>query len=112
MYRRHGEHSNGDGSTRHVDGGTQRNGDRIGIFRQTQFFTQRHVDRDIGRRAAGKEGGHTALFEASQHQRIGVALDLPEDDQRVDHKGDKQHAADQHHQQLSIAKQGIEAGLS
>ncbi|MNJ20524.1 hypothetical protein D3C77_148590 [compost metagenome] len=111
MHRRHGEHSDGDGGAGHVDGGTQRNGDSVGVFRQTQLLGQRHVDRDVGGGAAGEEGGHATLFQAGQHQRIGVALDLPEHDERVDHEGDEQHAADQHHQQLGIAKQGIETCL-
>ena len=78
---------------------------------QAQALAELQVDRDIGCRAAGEEGGHAAFAQAGQHQRIGIAADLQEHDQRVDHEGHEQHAAEQHHQQVGIAFQGLDAGL-
>ncbi|XMR37186.1 hypothetical protein ACLK12_16435 [Escherichia coli] len=39
MYHRHGQHSDGDGRTGHVDGGAQRDGDRVGIFSGRRSFS-------------------------------------------------------------------------
>ena len=111
MHRRQRQHRNGDRRPGHVDGGPQRDGHRIGLFRQAQLLAQLHVDRNVGRRATGEECGHPTLAQTGQHQRIGVALDLDVDDERIDHEGDKQHASQQHHQQVGIAQQRREAGF-
>lgn len=78
---------------------------------QAEFFRQRQVDRDVGRRAAGEERGDAALAQAQQGQRVGVAADLPEHDQRVHHQRHEQHAADQHAEQVQIAEQRVQARL-
>ncbi len=110
MYRREGQHRNGDGRARHIDGRAQRHGDGVGVAVQVQLFAQRHVNRDISRRAAREEGVDAAFAQAHEHQRIGVTADLPEHQQRVDDQRYQQHAADQNHQQLGIAKQGVKPG--
>ncbi len=79
---------------------------------QAHALAQRHVDGDVGSRAAGEEGGDAALAQAGEHQRIRVAAQLPEHEQRVDHQGDEQHAAHDHHQQLAVAEQRVETGLA
>ncbi|MDT4889034.1 hypothetical protein FQZ97_1256830 [compost metagenome] len=78
---------------------------------QAEFFAQGQVDRNVGGGAAGKEGGDAAFTQAQQHQRVGVAADLPEHDQWVDHQRHEQHAADQHRQQVQVAEQGVQARL-
>ncbi|MNE58628.1 hypothetical protein D3C80_1536690 [compost metagenome] len=111
MHRRQRQHGNGDRRTGHIDGRTQRDRNRIGVFVQIQFFAQLHIHRNIGGRAAGEERGHAAFTQAGEHQRIRIATDFPENDQRVQHQCDQQHTADQHHQQLSITPQRAEAGF-
>ncbi len=110
MHRRQRQHGDGDRRTCHVHGCTQRNRHRIGIAIQIQLLRQRHVDRNVCRRAAGEEGIHAAFTQAGQHQRIRVAADLPEHQQRVDHQRHQQHTADQDDQQLRVAPQCIETG--
>ena len=78
---------------------------------QAQAFADLQVDRHVGRRAAGEEGGQAALAQAQQDQRIGVAAQFPPDDGGVDHQGHDQHGADQHQQQSRIAEQGLQAGI-
>ena len=102
MRRRQREYGNGNRRTGHIDGGAQRNRYRIGVFVQIEFFRQRHIDRNIGGRRAGKECGNAAFAQAQQHQRVGVAADFQEHDQRVHHQRHKQHAAHQHQQQLAV----------
>ena len=82
----------------------------LGIAVQVQLLRQRHVDRNVRRRAAGEEGIHAALAQAGQHQRKRVAADLPEHQQRVDHQRHQQHTADQHNQQLRVTPQCVKTG--
>ncbi|CAI0773257.1 Uncharacterised protein [Serratia marcescens] len=111
VYRRQRQHGDGDRRAGHVDGGAQRDGNRVGVLIQVQLLAQFHVHRDVGGGAAGEEGGHAALAQAGEHQRIRVAADLPVNDQRVEHQRHQQHAAKQHHQQLGVAPQRAEAGF-
>ena len=110
MHRRQGQHGNGDCRARHVYGCAQWDRHGVGIAVQVQLLRQRHVNRNVRRRAAGEEGIHSALAQAGQHQRIRVAADLPEHQQRVDHQRHQQHTADQHNQQLRVAPQRVETG--
>ncbi|CCK17207.1 hypothetical protein BN136_3217 [Cronobacter universalis NCTC 9529] len=110
MHRRQRQHRNGDRRPRHVDGRAERDRHRIGIAIQIQLLAQRHVDRNIRRRAAGKERGHAAFAQAGEHQRVWVTADFGKHNQRVNHQRHQEHAANQHHQQLRVTPQGIEAG--
>src|SRR5690606_12803214 len=111
MHGGQGQYADGHGRASHVDGGTQRNGDGVGVLVQAQTLAQLHVDRHVGRRAAGEEGGQAAFAQAHEHQRVGIAANLPPDDDRVDDQGHEQHAADQHQQQLGVTEQGVQAGV-
>ena len=110
MHRRQGQYSDRNRRARHVHGRTQWDRHGIGIAIQVQLLRQRHVHRYVRRRAAGEEGIHAALAQAGQHQRIRVAADLPEHQQRVDHQRHQQHTADQHNQQLRVAPQRVKTG--
>ena len=111
MHRSQGQDGDGDRRAGHVDGGAQGDGHRIGFLVQTQTLAQLQVDRDVGGRAASEEGGDAALAQAGEHQRIRVAAQLPIHQRRVDQQRHQQHAADQYHQQVQVAEQGVEAGL-
>lgn len=108
---RQGQDADGDRRAGHVDGRPQWDRYRVGFLVQTQALAELQVDRDVGGRAAGEEGGQAAFTQAGEDQRVGVAADLPEYDERVDHQGDEQHAADQHHQQVQVVEQGTHAGF-
>ena len=107
-----GQYGDGDGSPGHVDGGPQRDRHRVGVFVKAQFLAQGHVDRNVGGRRPGEEGGDAAFAQAGEDQRIGVAAGLAEDDQRVDDQGDEQHGAQQHGQQVHVAGDGLEAAFT
>ena len=76
---------------------------------QAQALAQCHVYGNVGRRTAGEKCGNTAFAQAQKYQRVRVATQLPEHDQRVDHQRHKQHAADQYREQVQIAQQSAEA---
>ena len=80
------QHGNGDCCARHIDGGTQRNRNGIGIAIQIQLFTQCHIHRNVRRRAAGEEGIHAAFAQAQQHQRERVTTNFPPHQQWVNHQ--------------------------
>ena len=72
---------------------------------QVQLLGQRHVHRNVGRRAAGEEGRNAAFQQAGEHQRIGIAARLAEDDQRIDHQRHEHHRTHQHQQQVQVLLQ-------
>ncbi|MCY1400084.1 hypothetical protein D9M71_151570 [compost metagenome] len=76
---------------------------------QAQTLAQLQVDRNVRRRAAGEECGDAAFAQAGQHQRVWVAAQFPEYDERVHHQCHEQHAAQQYDQQVRVADQGAEA---
>ena len=76
---------------------------------QAQTLAQRHVHRNVGRRTAGEKRGNPAFAQAQKYQRVRVATQLPEHNQRIDHQRHKQHAANQHCEQVQITQQGTEA---
>ena len=110
MHRRQRQHGDGDCRACHIDGRPQWNRDRIGIAIQIQLLAQRHIHWNVGGGTAGEERVNAAFAQAGEHQRIGVAADLPEHQQRVNHQRYQQHTAHQHQQQLGIAPQGLETG--
>ena len=110
MYGRQGQNRDGNSRAGHVNGRAQRNRDRIGIAIQIQLFAQGHIHRNVGGGAAGKEGVYAAFAQAGHHQRIRVAADFPEHQQRVNHQRHQQHTANQHQQQLGVAPQGFKTG--
>ncbi len=93
---------NGDGRTVHVDGRAQGDGDRVNVLVQPQLLTQGHVDRDVGGRAAGEEGGQAAFTQAAEHQRVGIAVQVDEDNQWVNDQRHEQHRAHQQQQQAAV----------
>src|SRR5690606_2748094 len=109
---RQAQHADGDGGAGHVDGRAQRDGHRVSVLVQAEALADLQVDRNVGRRAAGEEGGDAAFAQHHEHQRVGIAANLPEHDGRVDHQSDEQHGADQHHQQVAVAVQRLKAGVA
>jgi hypothetical protein len=78
MHRRQRQHGNGDGGARHVDGGTQRDGNRVGVFDPDSASP--HSAMFTGMLAAElrvKKAVHAALAQAGKHQRVRVPTDLP-----------------------------------
>ena len=76
---------------------------------QIQALAQRHVDGNVGRRAAREKGRDRAFAQAGEHQRVGVAAHGQKDDERVHDQGDEQHATHQHQKQLAVAQQRTQA---
>ena len=107
----HSHDSDGNSCALHVDGSTQRNRYRIKVLVQPQLLAELHIDRDICRRASGKEGSHAALLQAAQHQRIRIALQEHKADNRVDDKSQGKHAAYQYQQQHAIINENSQAVL-
>ena len=93
---------NGDGGTIHIDGSAQGDGDGIHILIQPQLFAQIHIDRDVGGRAAGEEGGQAGFTQAAEHQRIRVAVQIHKDDKGRDDQCHKEHGAHQQEQQPAV----------
>ena len=77
-------------------------GNGVGIFVQSHFLADFHVDRDICRRAPGKEGGDRASFQTLENQRERVLADAPVYENRVGYEVDKQHRANQHGEKPSV----------
>ena len=96
------QHADGDGRSGHIDGGTQRDGDAVGVLVEIELLGQRQVHGDIGARAACEEGRDGAFAQAGQHQRVGVATGLRPDNDGVDHQRHKNHAAHEYAQQMGI----------
>ena len=92
----------GDSCTVHVDGCTKWNSNRIGIFIKSHFLAGFHIDWNICSRASGEEGSDCALLQTFEDQWIRVFANTPEYQDRVCHKVDKQHGANQNCQQLSV----------
>lgn len=104
-----GHNRNGNGRTGHVDRRPEGNGDRIRIRVDAEFFSQGHVDRDVSRRTACKEGCHTAGRDTLPNERIGISAKLGIDDDRIDDEGKDEHRPDQEGQELSVADDGFNA---
>ena len=92
----------GDGGTVHVDGGAQRDGHGIHVLIQPQLLTQGHIHGDVGGGAAGEEGGQAGLFQAAEHQRVRIAVQVDEHNERRNDEGHEQHGAHQQGQQLAV----------
>ena len=76
---------------------------------QAELFAQRHVHRNIGRRAAGEKSRHAAFAQAGEHQREGVAPRLRKHQQRIDHQRHHGHCPQQHGQQVDVLVNALEA---
>ena len=66
----------------HIDGGAERDRDRVHVLVEAELFAELQVDRDVGGRASGEEGGDAALADAGQDQRERVVPERDPDDQR------------------------------
>ena len=53
---------NSNGCAGHIYGSPQGDGDGVGISVQTELFAERHINRNVGGRAPGEEGGDKALL--------------------------------------------------
>ena len=82
---------NGDGCAGHVDRRAERDRNGIRIRVDAEFLSQREVDRDVGRRAARKEGRDAGCLDAFPDQRVRIAVDLGINDDRVDDEGEEEH---------------------
>ena len=51
---------------------------------------------------AGEERRQAAFTQAAEHQRIGIAAQIDEDDDGVDDKRHEEHRADQKQQELAV----------
>ena len=49
-----------------------------------------------------EEGGQAAFTQAAEHQRVGVAVQVDEDDEWVDDQRHEQHRAHQQQQQAAV----------
>ena len=78
---------------------------------QIQALAQRHVDGNVGRRAAREKGRDRAFAQAGEDQRVRIAAHGQKDDEGIHHQRDQQHAAHQHQQQPAIAGQRAQARL-
>ena len=74
----HSHYGNGNGSASHVNGGAQRDGNRVSVLANTKALTQLHVYRDVSGRAAGKEGVHAGVFYAAEYDGVGVLANVAE----------------------------------
>lgn len=55
-----------------------------------------------GRAVMGEEGGQAAFTQAAEHQRVGVAVQVDEDNQWVNDQRHEQHRAHQQQQQAAV----------
>ena len=109
MCCRQGQHADGTGRTRHINGSAQWNRHRVGGIVQTQTLSQIHVHRNVGGRRTGKEGRYTAFAQALKHQWERIAAYFPPHNQWIHHKSHHQHGTQQYHEQAHIAEQGFQA---
>lgn len=77
----------------HVDGGTQRDGNRVSVLANTKTLTQLHVYGNVSGRAASKEGVHAGVFYATEYDGVGVLANVDEHQQRVYNEADEEHGA-------------------
>ena len=91
----HRHDSDRDGSTVHVDRRTKRNRYRICITVKSHFFTDFHIDWDIGCRTSGEEDCYPTDTEAFKNKRIRVLANHEKDDQWIDDQGYKSHGTNQ-----------------
>ena len=92
----------GDGRAVHVDRRAEGDRDGVEVLVQAELFAHRHVHGDIRRGRAGEERRQAAFTQAAEHQRIGIAAQIDEDDDGVDDKCHEEHRADQKQQELAV----------
>ena len=86
----------------HVDGGTERNGNRIDLLVESQIFAKLKVYGNVSCRASGEECGDTAVFQTFENQRIRVSAYADESNERIDHECGNQHASNKQKHQFSV----------
>ena len=92
----------GDGRAVHVDRRAEGDRDGVEVLVQAELFAHRHVHGDIRRGRAGEERRQAAFTQAAEHQRIGIAAQIDENDDGVDDKRHEEHRADQKQQELAV----------
>ena len=105
----HRHDSDRDGSTVHVDRCTKRNRYRICITVKSHFFTDFHIDRDIGCRTSCEKSSQSTSLQTVEDQRIWILADTPVYQKRVCYKIDKKHTSDKQKKQFSICCEDIQA---
>ena len=105
----HRHDSDRDGSTVHVDRCTKRNRYRICITVKSHFFTDFHIDWDIGCRTSCEKSSQSTSLQTVEDQRIWILADTPVYQKRVCYKIDKKHTSDKQKKQFSICCEDIQA---
>ena len=84
-----------DRSPCHVDRSSERNGDRVGILVQTEFFTKFHINRNIGSRTSGEECCNKAFFQTGKYQWKWILFCENKYNDRVDNEDNNSHTSNQ-----------------
>ena len=78
----HRHDSDRDGSTVHVDRCTKRNRYRICITVKSHFFTDFHIDWDIGCRTSCEKSSQSTSLQTVEDPRIWILSDTPVNQKR------------------------------
>ncbi len=76
----------GDGRAVHVDRRAKGDRDGVEVLVHAELFAHRHVHWGYSPRKSGEERRQAAFTQAAEHQRIGIAAQIDEDDDGVDDK--------------------------
>ena len=109
-----GEREDGDrdGGAAHIDRRAERDGERIGVLRQSEALAQREVHGDVRRRTAREEGVDAAFPERRPDEWEGVAADVQEDDERVHDERDGEERREENGEELRVADERSETAFA
>ncbi len=106
------QYRDGDRSTGHVDGCSQRDGNCVGIGVETQTPAQSHINRDVSSRAAGEEGIYARFADGGPYQRIRVAVDVEVDDEWIHYQCYQEVRCNEYAQKVHVADDGRKAAVA